>query len=221
MSVNVIVEEIFKAINAVCDLDDQIVTHLRPGLVAIATKYFVVNSATSDASAEGGKGKGKGKGKKSDKPKSTKIARKNAYHFFVAAKMGEVKSQDIVANERMKRIGEMWKQLDEAGRKPFGDMASLFNEYVDKEIKTAGWEARRDEIIKAANKAAGIPEDTATTIAGETVVPAPAPVPVPVKVEPPKPVIATPVPAPVPTKPSVPAPTPTVAAAAPARRRGK
>jgi hypothetical protein len=88
--------------------------------------------------------------------KDTKIPHKTAYHFFVAAKMGEVKNAGVAAKERMKYIGEIWKKLSDVEKEPFQGQAKSYNDFIDKELETGDWSSRRDAIMGSANQCAGI-----------------------------------------------------------------
>jgi len=150
-----IVNEIMKELAEVCDLDDSIQSTLKPVIQKVIKKYMtdIVPVATSAEAPVKTK-----KGSKKATVKSDKIPHKNGYHFFVGAKMNEVKDAGVPSKERMTHIGSMWGGLDENGRKPYQEMARLFNESVDGEMKTEGWAARRDTIVSNANVVAGVPK---------------------------------------------------------------
>jgi hypothetical protein len=147
-----IVTELLDELSQMCELDKDTVAQLRPGLLKVIQKHM---GAFGDAPAPAKKGK-KGTAKRVT-TKSDKIPHKNGYHFFVAAKMGEVKEAGVGAKDRMKTIGEMWKKLTEAEKVPFQEKAKTYNDSVEAEMKTTGWEARRESIVAAANLASGAP----------------------------------------------------------------
>lgn len=146
-----IVDELLNELSSMCELDRDTVAQLKPGMMKVVQKHM---GAFTGGSAPVEKKTKKGTGKRAS-TKSDKIPHKNGYHFFVAAKMGEVKEAGVGAKDRMKTIGEMWKKLTEAERQPYQDKAKTYNEFVEAEMKTPGWEARREEIVAAANLASG------------------------------------------------------------------
>ena len=188
MAATQLVDEQLKRLASLCDLDADVLASFRKELLEVAQTHLARLSASSSASAPAeGESKRKG-GKRAPKAKPTKISAKNGYHFFVAAKMAEVKSAGVEAKARMKQIGDLWKATAEADRAPFKEMATKYNEYVATECKTAGWEDRRDDIVARANQLAtggkidvtSVPDDETATVATAAVsvaTPAPAPVP--------------------------------------------
>jgi len=219
MSAKVLVDEQVKSLSSICDLESDVTQAFHAALLQVAERHLANLSTTTTAASTGEKIKiGKKAGaKRVTKTKEDKLSSKNAYHFFVAAKMGEVKAAGVEAKGRMKRIGEMWKALSEDERKPYKDMAARYNEHVQGEMKTADWKARRDAIVAAANQHAtsgtgavvvesegGDEEEEEDDVdETETVVSV-------------APVVPTPVPTPAPV---VQAPAPVQQAAAPVRRR--
>lgn len=148
-----IVKELLDELSKMCELDVDTVNTLRPGLMKVIQKYMTVHSVP--VSVGGGNNTKNMAKKATKKSEKTKIPHKNAYHFYVAAKMGEVKEAGVVAKERMKKIGEMWRELNENDHKPYQASAQIYNEIVDAEMKTTDWESRRGTIIEKANLSAG------------------------------------------------------------------
>jgi hypothetical protein len=203
-----ITSELVKALSDVCQLDDETVGQLRPVLLEVIQK----NLAEFAPAPKGKKG-GAPKKEKEEKepeeaeeeePKSDKIHHRNAYHFFVNAKMNVVKdNKDVAAKQRMKVIGEMWKKVTDDEKKPFQEQARLYNESVDLATQKTDWHSHLDEILETASLAAGVPKKVKPVPevkAEPTPTPVVAPAPVPVVVAPvvvPEPVVAPGAPAPV------------------------
>ncbi len=147
-----IVDEQIKSLEQICDLEQDVIQAFHVALLQVAERHLATLS-TGSTPVSGEKIKlGKKATKRVTKPKEEKLSSKNAYHFFVAAKMGEVKAAGVEAKGRMKRIGEMWKALSDDERKPFKDMATRYNDYVQNEMKSDDWKARREAIVLAANQ---------------------------------------------------------------------
>lgn len=149
-----ITAELIEALSSVCELDSDTIAQLKPALQNVVKKHVSEMVGGTPPVAE--KVKGKKGGAKKVSTKSDKIPHKNGYHFYVAAKMMEIK-ESVAAKERMKIIGEMWKKLGEDEKKPFQDQAHLYNESVDGEMKTENWTTRREAIIASANQCSGAP----------------------------------------------------------------
>ena len=156
MSVKTLVEAQIVALSNICDLEAEVLSAFQSALEEVASAHLA--KLASGASSEGGaklKLTKKDTGKaRVTKPKEDKISAKNAYHFFVAAKMGEVKTAGVEPKGRMKRIGEMWKALGEDERGPYKAMATKYNEIVLEAQKSDDWKARREDIVKDANRQA-------------------------------------------------------------------
>jgi hypothetical protein len=165
-----IVSELLEELSSMCELDRDTVAQLKPVLLKVIQRHLSALSGGAASSVD--KKTKKGTGKRAS-TKSDKIPHKNGYHFFVAAKMGEVKDAGVGAKDRMKTIGEMWKKLTEADRVPFQDKAKTYNDSVDTEMKTTGWEARRETIVAAANQSAGAPPKKEPTKAAKATKPKP------------------------------------------------
>jgi hypothetical protein len=153
-----IVNEIFEELSKMCELDEATIAAIRPNFLAVIQKNMALMTTTvapADAPESTGKKVKKASTRKVG-TKSDKIPHKNGYHFFVAAKMGEVKAAGVGAKDRMKKIGDMWKELVEEGRKPYQEKARLYNESVDNEMKLPDWAARRTTIVDNANLTAGV-----------------------------------------------------------------
>lgn len=210
MSAQDLVNEQVKSLSAICELETEVTDAFRKAMLPIAERYLAQASAGSAAGSDGKlKLTKKGGAKRGTaKPKEEKLTSKNGYHFFVAAKMAEVKNAGVEAKGRMKAIGDKWKALDDAGRAPYKSMAERYNAHVTAESKTADWKARKDAIVEAANAAAragapagvtvaavtGDDDDTATvaTTATTATAPAPAVAPAPVQAPAPTPAPAAP-----------------------------
>src|SRR5689334_20595261 len=110
-----LVDEQVKSLGSICDLESDVTQAFHAALLAVAERHLANLTTATSSGASGEKIKiGKKTGtKRATKPKEDKLSSKNAYHFFVAAKMGEVKAAGVEAKGRMKRIGEMWKALSE------------------------------------------------------------------------------------------------------------
>ena len=191
-NVQTVVSDLLKAISGICDLEDS--TQKAFSEVMLPILQTALSASASSGSGDGTKiklGKGKGGSKKSSKPKEEKLASKNGYHFFVAAKMGEVKAAGVGAKERMGKIGGMWKALNDDTRKPYKEMAERYNAHVAKEMQSPDWKARKEAIQAAANAVAnqGAPvavsaddledvEDTSTVVTTATTSTAPTQAPV-------------------------------------------
>lgn len=182
MSAKSFVDEQLNALSSLCELDAQTREAFSSALLPIAEAQFSKMGVT-----EGGKIKlsKKATGKtRVTKPKEDKISNKNAYHIFVAAKMAEVKGNNVPAKERMTAIGQLWKALDEDGKKPYAAQAAAYNAYIAEQMKSDDWKTRRDDIMKEANAHAGAPvadvaaeetvEETVEAVAEPTPVAAPA-----------------------------------------------
>ena len=151
-----LVDEQVKALSSICDLEKEVTDAFHAAMLPIAERHLA-SLATAPAATTGeGKIKiGKKVGaKRATKPKEEKLSGKNAYHFFVADKMGEVKAAGVEAKSRMKRIGEMWKALAEDQRLPYKAMAERYNAFVGQEMKTSDWKDRKEAIVTAANASA-------------------------------------------------------------------
>ena len=199
MAAKLLVDEQIKSLGSICDLEPDVTQAFHSALLQVAERHLATMSANTASTAVSGEkikiGK-KATTKRTSKPKEDKLSSKNAYHFFVAAKMSEVKAAGVEAKGRMKRIGEMWKALSDDDRKPYKDMASRYNDHIQNEMKTADWKARRDDIVKEANLQAttgneaviddaeddGEDEDNESEVSSvvtvASVVPTPAPAPV-------------------------------------------
>lgn len=151
-SEDIIVAELLDALSSMCELDRETINALKPGLQSVIQKHISAFAAPTAAKAKGTRKTGT----KRATTKSDTIPHKNGYHFFVAAKMGEVKNAGVGAKERMKTIGEMWKALNEEGKKIYQDKAKTYNEAVDAEMKNPDWAVRRETIVANANAAAGV-----------------------------------------------------------------
>jgi len=142
-----------------------------------------------------------GKSKGTTKEKADKISTKNAYHVFVAAKMGQVKGDGVDAKKRMGAIGELWKALTADDKAPYEAYAKAYNEYVQAAQNEADWKSRVEEIKKAGNahaqSATGIVTSSSSAASedgeDEAVPETPAPVQTPAPAKP-APVVATPAP---------------------------
>jgi ribosomal protein L12E/L44/L45/RPP1/RPP2 len=213
-----ITAELVTALSEVCQLDDETVDQLRPILLKVIQKNLAEFASAPAPKAKKGAPKKEAKEEKDAKEekeeveeeaKTDKIHHRNAYHFFVNAKMDVVKdNKEVAAKQRMKAIGDMWKLLNEDDKKSFQDQARRYNESVDAAIQKPDWVAHRDEIIETASMIAGVPKKVKPVPEAK---PAPAPVPAPV-----------PAPAPVVVPAPAPVPEPVVAPGAPAPvRRAK
>lgn len=145
-----IVDELFNKLATTCELEDEIVNALRPGFLEVVEKHL--SPPTEVQSGEGKTRTRKTATKRATSPKSDKIPHKNAYHFFVAAKMVEVKDS-VAAKDRMKHIGELWKKISDDERKTFVDKADSYNVSVDEAMKSSDWSSKREGIVETANKA--------------------------------------------------------------------
>jgi hypothetical protein len=156
MSARALVDEQVKALSSICELESDVTQAFHAAMLPIAERHLTSAGSSSPAATGGEKIKlGKKAGtKRASKPKEEKLSSKNGYHFFVAAKMSEVKAQGVEAKGRMKKIGEMWKALSEADRQPYKNMAARYNEHVGTEMKTSDWKARKEAIVAAANSVA-------------------------------------------------------------------
>lgn len=196
-----ITNELVVALSEVCQLDDETVGQLRPILLKVIQKNII--EFTPAPKAKKGAPKKEKEEKKEEEPaeeeaKSDKIHHRNAYHFFVNAKMDIVKdNKEVAAKQRMKAIGDMWKLLSEDDKKPFQEQARLYNESVDQAILKPDWVARRDEIIETASMLAGVPKKKPVAEAKPAPAPVVVPVPVPAPAPVPEPVVAPAAPAPV------------------------
>ena len=153
-----LVDEQVKAVSSICDLEPEVTQAFHAAMLPIAERHLSSLATSQTGGVSSGDGKIKiGKktpAKRTTKPKEEKLSGKNAYHFFVADKMSEVKAAGVEAKSRMKRIGEMWKALNDAERQPYKDMADRYNAYVAKEMQTSDWKARKETIVLAANSSA-------------------------------------------------------------------
>jgi len=145
-----IVDELFNKLSTTCELEDEIVNALRPGFLEVVEKHL--SPPTEVQSGEGKTRTRKTTTKRVTSPKSDKIPHKNAYHFFVAAKMVEVKDS-VAAKDRMKHIGELWKKISDDERKTFVDKADSYNVSVDEAMKSSDWSSKREGIVETATKA--------------------------------------------------------------------
>jgi hypothetical protein len=189
MSAKSFVDEQLNALSSLCELDAQTREAFSSALLPIAEAQF---SKMGAGVTEGGKIKlsKKATGKtRVTKPREDKISNKNAYHIFVAAKMAEVKGNNVPAKERMTAIGQLWKALDEDGKKPYAAQAASYNAYIAEQMKSDDWKARRDDIMKEANAHAGAPVadvpvevEAEAEVAEEVAEPTPAPVAAPATV---------------------------------------
>jgi hypothetical protein len=180
MSAKAFVDQQLDALSSLCDLDANTRDAFSSALLPIAEAQFAkMASGTTD----GGKIKlsKKATGKpRATKPKEDKISNKNAYHIFVAAKMAEVKGNNVPAKERMTAIGQLWKALDDAGKAPYKTQAEAYNSYIAEQMKSDDWKTRRDEITKEANAHAGANvSDVATVVDEPADEPADEPTPAP------------------------------------------
>ena len=199
MSAKALVDEQIKSLGNICELESDVIQAFHGALIAVAERHLANLSATvSPVVTEKIKIGQKTTTKRASKPKEDKLSSKNAYHFFVAAKMGEVKAAGVEAKGRMKRIGEMWKELTDEDRSPYKAMATRYNDHVQNEMKSADWKVRREAIMAAANLSAtqgaaielddDVDDDvdeTSTVVSCATVIATPTPAPV---------VVATPAP---------------------------
>ncbi len=183
MSAKSFVNEQLDALSSLCELDATTREAFSSALLPIAEAQF---SKMGAGVTEGGKiklSKKAGGKTRVTKPKEDKISNKNAYHIFVAAKMAEVKGNNVPAKERMTAIGQLWKALDEDGKKPYAAQAAAYNAYIAEQMKSADWKTRRDDITKEANAHAGAPvAEVAVEEAEEVAEPTPAPTPAPAPV---------------------------------------
>lgn len=147
-----IVSELLDALSTVCELDKETISVLRPELFSVVHRNMTALSVPVPSVEKVKVSRSSSK----RVPKSDKIPHKNAYHFFVASKMGEVKDAGVGAKERMKTIGEMWKKLPEEGRLPFQEKAQHYNQSVDSAMSEPDWASRREDIVSSANQSAGV-----------------------------------------------------------------
>jgi hypothetical protein len=167
MSAKALVDEQVKSLATICELDSDVMQAFHGALLTVAERHLASMTPASTSSGEKIALTKKGTAKRASKPKEDKLSSKNAYHFFVAAKMGEVKAAGVEAKGRMKRIGEMWKALVDEDRQPFKDMASRYNEYVQNEMKSADWKDRREAIVAAANQSATAGVASSSTVVAD------------------------------------------------------
>ena len=123
-----IASELLSQLSSMCELDRETQEAIRPSFLEVLKKHI-----TDAPSASEKPEKTKKASKKSTEPKPEKLTKNNAYHFFVAAKMGVVKDSGVAAKERMTTIGEMWKKLSDDERKVFQDQALHYNEVIEAE----------------------------------------------------------------------------------------
>lgn len=157
MSAKALVEEQVKSLSTICELEPDVTKAFQDALLQVAERHLSAQSSSSGGDKI--KLEKKAGTKKASKPKEDKISHKNAYHFFVAAKMPEVKAEGVEAKGRMKSIGEKWKALAEPDRQPYKDMAVRYNDYVNNAMKSGDWKDHRDDIVASANRSAGINND--------------------------------------------------------------
>lgn len=153
MSSAQLVKELVSALSGICELETDIMNAFRDAMTPIVEKHVATLGSSTGEKVKLTK-KGAVAKTRTSKPKEDKLTTKNGYHFFVAAKMGEVKAANVPAKERMKKIGEMWKGLDDAGKQPFKSMAERYNAHIATESKSADWKDRKEAIVAAANAAA-------------------------------------------------------------------
>src|SRR5437667_7614698 len=107
MSAKSVVDEQSKALSSICELESEVTNAFHAAMLPIAERYLASAGASASVVPAGEKikiGTKKTATKRATKPKEEKLSSKNGYHFFVAAKMGEVKSAGGEAKARMKRI---------------------------------------------------------------------------------------------------------------------
>ena len=138
-----VTSDVVTALGAVCDLEGEVREAFSQTISGVLSKYHLATEAPSEAVAADGDSDGtvkvQLKKKKKKRDTSHRKPSKNAYHFFVAAKMPEVKASGVESKQRMKQIGLMWGKTDADGKAPFNAAAKTFNEKVAEMTATEGW----------------------------------------------------------------------------------
>lgn len=160
--VTALVNEQIQALSSICELESDVTQAFRSAIYPIAEKHFETFVSQSGTTPKFKIDK-KVSTKKAAKPKEENLSKKNAYHFFVAEKMALVKADGVESKLRMKRIGEMWKELNDDQRRPFREKAEVYNAYIAKAMQEdPNWKTNKDAILAGANSAAnGNLDDTA------------------------------------------------------------
>lgn len=151
-----VTSDVVNALGSVVDLEPEVSDAFTQTISSVLSKYYLATEApsttttTSSGSGEGLKVQLKRKKKKRDT--SNRKPSKNAYHFFVAARMPEVKESGVEAKQRMATIGSMWKSVTETEKAPYVAAASAFNAKVTELTANEGW--AKTEVQNAAQEAA-------------------------------------------------------------------
>ena len=100
MDKNFLAKEVTKKLTSSYTLENEFVGDVENLLVEVFSHYYVYKAPTGK------------KARKVKKPKSDKPSVRTDYNQFVSMMMPTVK--DITPKERMKKIGAMWKTLDQS-----------------------------------------------------------------------------------------------------------
>lgn len=148
-----VTSDVVNALGSVVDLEPEVSDAFTQTISSVLSKYYLATEAPSTTTSSGGEGlKVQLKRKKKKRDTSNRKPSKNAYHFFVAAKMPEVKASGVEAKQRMATIGAMWKSVTETEKAPFVEAANAFNSTVAELTQTEGWD--KTEVQDAAQTAA-------------------------------------------------------------------
>jgi hypothetical protein len=148
-------QKLVSSLSNVCDLEPDVQSAFLAAMEPLVREFVESVGKSSTGSGEKIKlSKKSGNNKRATKPKEDTISKKNAYHCYVADKMGEVKAQGVAPKERMGKIGAMWKATSDEDKQPYREMAQRYNDYVVEAMKDTNWKANKDEIIKSANQEA-------------------------------------------------------------------
>jgi len=107
-----LVNDVVKKVTSGYTLEADFVNDMKTQLVEVLAPYYIYNAPPG----------GKTKRKKSDKPRKT-----SAYNQFVKTQMATDEVKALPQKARMGHIGKLWKALDNAGKKPYQDMADELN----------------------------------------------------------------------------------------------
>lgn len=153
-NIDKITNEFITAISVACELDDDTIAALNPIIKEVVKNNIESLTPVAPTPVEKSTKVTKPRTKKTDViPDDKKISTKTGYHFFVAAKMSEIKDKTN-SKERMGVIGAMWKKVSEDNRQPYQACSKFYNEIIDNEMKNDGWQSRRREIVSEATKRA-------------------------------------------------------------------
>lgn len=121
----VISENVVKNFVSQYDLnDEEVITALKSMIVTELSKYTLSSAPTSAAPAAEGKKKRSAKGSESAPAKEDKPRKQSGYNIFVKEMMAREDVKAVPTKERMGHVSQLWKALDEAGKKVYNDKSA-------------------------------------------------------------------------------------------------